>query len=137
VVAADVFNGITEALSELMDRMSKRAQVQIGEVLRRGAHKALLQISRHAMLAGGRFSRQDIQSLHSAADAARCEAVVEALAREGFLIEATDDEFGRGYSFIEESIPAYLWLLAAQERFQGHVAPAAAPPSAGPASIRA
>ena len=30
VVAPDVSNGVTEALSELMDRMSKRSQVQIG-----------------------------------------------------------------------------------------------------------
>lgn len=126
VVAADVSNGVAEALSELMDRMSKRSQVQIEEVLRRGAHKALAQVSGHAMLSGGRFSRQDVHSLQQPADAARCEALVESLARDGFLIEATDDEFGRRYSFFEESIPAYLWLVVAQEQIQTQAAPGAA-----------
>lgn len=132
VVAADVSNGVAEALAELMDRMSKRTQVQIGEVLRRGAHKALAQVSRHAMLAGGRFSRQDLHSLHPPADATRCEALAESLARDGFLIEASDDEFGRRYSFLEESIPAYLWLVVAQEQIQTQAAPAA--PLAGDAA---
>jgi hypothetical protein len=130
VVAADVANGVAEALSELMDRMSKRSQLQIGEVLRRGAHRALARVSRHAMLAGGRFSRQDVHSLHAPADAARCEALIESLAREGFLIEAADEEFGRRYSFLEESIPAYLWLLVAQEQMQTPAAPTAPFPGA-------
>jgi hypothetical protein len=76
VVVPDIANGVAEALSEFMDRMSKRSQVQIGEVLRRGAHKTLAQASRHAMLAGGRFSRQDLHSLYSPAEAGRCEAMV-------------------------------------------------------------
>jgi hypothetical protein len=51
---------------------------------------------------------------------------------------ATDDEFGRHYSFFEESIPAYLWLAVAQEQIQTQAAPAPADPVPGAAAqIRA
>ena len=48
---------------------------------------------------------------------AKCKALVENLADSGMLIETDEDEFGPCYRFIEESVPAYLTLLAAQSRF--------------------
>ena len=62
------------------------------------------------------------------------EALVESLARDGFLLEAADDEFGRHYSFLEESIPTYLWLAVAQDQIQTQAAPAPAAPFPGAAA---
>ena len=73
---------------------------------------------------GGRFDTGDIDVLYpSAANAANCKDVIEDLASKGMLLEAFEDEYGRGYRFLEESVPPYLWILAAQKRFHdGHKA---------------
>ena len=52
---------------------------------------------------------------------------LEDLAARHVLLEAHDDEFGRGYRFSEEAVLPYLWILAAQQRFlEGRKAASAA-----------
>jgi Cdc6-like AAA superfamily ATPase len=118
VAKADVSVAIAEALGELNGRISKRSQLQIATVVRQGVHKILGALSGAAQLASGQFNMDDISALYSGADnVARCKSIVENLAAEGVLIEAIDGEYGRSYRFLEESVPSYLWLLAAQSRF--------------------
>jgi Cdc6-like AAA superfamily ATPase len=127
VTKADVSVAIAEALGELNGRISKRSQLQIASTVRQGVHKILGALSGSAQLSGGRFNMDDITALYSSPeDVARCKAIVENLASNGVLIEAVDGDYGRTYRFIEESVPSYLWLLAAQSRFvdnpdQAHV----------------
>lgn len=118
VTKADVSVAIAEALGELNGRISKRSQLQIAGVVRQGVHKILGALSGAAQLSSGHFNMDDISALYSGAEnVSRCKGIVDNLAAEGVLIEAQDGEYGRSYRFIEEGVPSYLWLLAAQSRF--------------------
>ena len=71
-----------------------------------------------AQSSGGAFTLEDISALHAEpGDIAGAKAAIDKLAADKVLIEARDDEFGRTYLFLDESVPSYLWLLAAQGRF--------------------
>lgn len=71
-----------------------------------------------ALFNNGRFDGRDVDALYpSAANAASFKATIEELASKNVLLEAHDDEYGRGYRFSEEAVLPYLWILAAQKRF--------------------
>lgn len=118
VTADDVSAGIAEALTELSNRISKRSRLQIAEGVRNGLHKVLATLAREALLSGGRFTNDDINALYKGGEnASRCRALIDSLVLDGTLVQATDEETGREYRFLEESVPAYFWLLEAQEQF--------------------
>lgn len=118
VTIDDVSAAISEAMSELNGRMSRRVQALIRDGVLKGLHKSLGRLAREALPVGGRFGDAEIDSLHRAPEAAaRCRMLIDSLAQHGGLLEVSEDELGRRYRFVEESIPAYLWLLEAQESF--------------------
>lgn len=118
VTTDDISAAIAEALSELRGRISKRSQIQIANSVNDRSQKMLGVLAGAAQSAGGQFNMDDIAAMaENEAYATKCKALVESLAESGMLIEADEDEFGPCYRFIEESVPAYLSLLAAQSRF--------------------
>ncbi len=118
VTTDDVSAAIAEALSELRGRISKRSQIQIASSVNARSQKMLGVLAGAAQSAGGQFNMDDIVAMAESEDyAAKCKTLVENLADSGMLIEADEDEFGPCYRFIEESVPSYLCLLAAQSRF--------------------
>ena len=118
VTTDDISAAIAEALSELRGRISKRSQIQIANSVNDRSQKMLGVLAGAAQSAGGQFNMDDIAAMaETEAYATKCKALVENLAESGMLIEADEDEFGPCYRFIEESVPAYLSLLAAQSRF--------------------
>lgn len=118
VTADDISAAIAEALGELRGRISKRSQIQIANSVNDRSQKMLGVLAGAAQSAGGQFNIDDIAAIAGSDDlAAKCKVLVDNLADNGLLIEADEDEFGPCYRFIEESVPAYLSLLAAQSRF--------------------
>jgi Cdc6-like AAA superfamily ATPase len=116
VTRHDALAAIAEAVAEFKGRISKRSQKHIAACMREGVHKVLGVVSGVAQLRGGTVDAGDIASVSAGLTGHRIDSLLERLAAEGVLVELQSDEFGSRYHFLEDSVPAYLWLLAAQER---------------------
>ena len=118
VTAEDVSQATADAVSEALGRISKRSQQQISQRVDAGALGALGALAGAAQSTGGVFTPEDISAQHAdPANVAAAKVLVNRLAEQDVLIETKEDEFGKSYRFKEESVPTYLWLLAAQGRF--------------------
>ena len=127
VKLADVNAAVGEALQEFESRTAKRSRTQIAICLRDMPLETLGVIASAAQHAGGRFNLDDIAIVAGGTeDAGKYRAVAESLVANRLLLEAAEDDDGRFYRFIDESVPPYLRLLAAQDR----IAPAAQEPRA-------
>jgi hypothetical protein len=131
VVVEDVTIGIDRALDELRGRISKSSQLQIDQGVSEGMRNILGLLAGAALFAGGRFSAGDIDALYTnPADAAKCKGLISNLAAHKVLVEASD-QLGKGYRFLEGSVPAYLWITVARKRFlKSQKAPVSEPASA-------
>lgn len=126
VTDKDVANANAEAVNEARGRISRRSQVQIDQRVEKGMLGALGVLAGAAQMTGGLFSSDDLSELHAdPIDISGARTLLDRLAREDVLIESVEDEFGRRYRFAEESVPTYLWLLAALERGSAARAPKA------------
>ncbi|MGH7023097.1 MAG: ATP-binding protein [Caulobacteraceae bacterium] len=113
VVRDDVATAAEGALEELKSRLSRRSQWHIEETVRGGGLAALGAIAAAAQSASGRFTPEDIASRAVSVEQRDLQLqMAEALARDGALLKEANDEYGKGYNFIEPSVPPYLWLLA-------------------------
>ena len=118
VTSADVAEAVANALHEQQGRISKRSQIQIASCIQEGAGAVLGGLSNLAQLSGGAFSIDDLASAWPGPEGVtRTHSLVKKLADEGLLLERVEDEFGATYRFAEDSVPIYLWLLAALARF--------------------
>ena len=125
----DVTLGIDRALDELRARISKASQLQIDQGVSEGMRNILGLLAGAALFAGGRFSAADIDALYTnPADAAKCKGLISNLASHKVLVEASD-QLGKGYRFLEGSVPAYLWITVARKRFLKSQKTAASEPS--------
>jgi type II secretory pathway predicted ATPase ExeA len=117
VTRADVGFAADQALLELKSRISRRAQMQIADAVQQGALTLVGGMARAAQSATGRFSVKDIKLAPAElSEGPPLAARIEALVQQGVLVEGVDDEFGRRYRFLEESVPLYLALLSAKDR---------------------
>lgn len=117
VTLDDVSTAVAEALAELKGRISKRSQLQIASCVRDGSYSVISALSGAAQRGGGVFSLSGLATIWPGVEgSARQRALVDRLVEEGVLIERHHDEFGDSYRFSEDSVPIYLWLLAAQAR---------------------
>ncbi len=118
VTVEDVSLAVDQALTEFRGRISKHSQVQIDQAAKSGVRHVLGVMAGAALFNNGRFDGRDVDALYpNAANAASFKATIEELASKQILLEASDDEYGRGYRFSEEAVLPYLWILAAQKRF--------------------
>lgn len=117
ITSEDVVTATSEAVEEFRDRISRRAQLQIAEMISRGLLKALGALASAAQNGGGWFTLDEL-ALAQADDKAIADAKVatERLAGQRVLLERREDEFGHAYRFIEPSVAVYVWLLAAKNR---------------------
>jgi Cdc6-like AAA superfamily ATPase len=131
VKTGDVAEAVTEAVNEFETRITKRSRAQIAACLRDTPLEALGVLSGAARSAGGRFHRDDIGVFASGPDQlAKCQALADSLVEKRLLLEAGEDDEGRWYWFMDESVPPYLRLLAAQARLVAGAAPVSAPTEA-------
>jgi Cdc6-like AAA superfamily ATPase len=130
VSARDVELATEEAVDEFKGRISRRSQQQIEELVRRGQLPILGALAGAAQSAGSWFSAEDLTISHGEAPAVgEAKALAERLAANRTLLEAGEDASGRGFRFLEATVPVYLWLLAAkghyldqqQPEFEGEV----------------
>ena len=125
VTTADVTAAVNEALQEFESRTAKRSRAQIATCLRETPITTLGLLASSAQSAGGSFNADDIGVVVAHADElARCKALAESLVSKRMLLEAGEDDDGRFYSFVDESVPPYLRLLSAQARLMAAPAPA-------------
>jgi hypothetical protein len=128
VAVDDVSVGIDRALDELRARISKASQLQIDQGVSEGMRNILGLLAGAALFTGGRFTAADIDALYTnPADAAKCKGLISNLAAHKVLVEA-NDQLGKGFRFLEGSVPAYLWITVARKRFLKSQKPAAAEP---------
>lgn len=118
VTVADVEASIAKVLIEQRRRISKDAAARIGTCMDDGAGPVLAGLSNLAQLAGGTFDIDELASAWPgrAEGVARTRGLVERLVAENVLLERTCGEGGVTYRFADDSMPIYLWLLAAQSR---------------------
>jgi hypothetical protein len=127
VKVGDVSAALSEALHEFESRTAKRSRAQIAAVLRETPLEAFGVLAHAAQSTGGRFNLDDIAVVVQSADEqAKARALTESLVAKRILLEAQEDDDGRFYRFVDESVPPYLRLLAAQARL-AIAAPAVAP----------
>ena len=113
----DVIVATDEAADEFDGRASKRAQLQIDQRLRQGLGLRLGLLASAAQAAEGRFTVEDIEGAEvDPAEIAAARQLAVQLTEEGVVLIAEDDELGRAYSFVEDSVRAGLWLRYAQAR---------------------
>ena len=119
VTREDVSVAVQQAIAEFQGRISRHSQNQIDKVTKSGVSQILGMLAGASLFNSGRFDSSDIDALYpNAASAANCRDVIDDLAAKGVLLETFEDEYGRAYRFVEESVPPYLWILAAQKRFE-------------------
>ena len=133
VKTQDVSSAISEALHEFESRTAKRSRAQITACLREISLEALGVLANASQSTGGRFSQDDIAAVAAGADEqAKSRALADSLVAKRLLLEAGEDDDGRFYNFVDESVPPYLRLLSAQARLAAAAAasPAVAEPRA-------
>lgn len=132
VKTGDVSAAISEALQEFEARTAKRSRTQIAVCLRETSLEILGVLASATQSTGGRFNQDDIAVAADGADElAKSRALADSLVAKRLLLEAGEDDDGRFYSFVDESVPPYLRLLAAQARLAAAApAPSAAEPRA-------
>jgi len=113
VTHADVALAATAALEELRSRLSRRSQWHIQETVKRGGLPALGGIAAAAQSASGRFTPEDLAMRAKTPEEKEQQTrMAETLTQQGGLLKESNDDYGRGYTFIEASVPPYLWLLS-------------------------
>jgi hypothetical protein len=111
----DVAAAAQTALDELRSRLSRRSQWHIEETVKKGGLSVLGAIAACAQSAAPRFTLEELAIRARSPEEREVQAqMAEALARDGSLLREANDEYGRGYSFVEASVPPYLWLLSLQ-----------------------
>jgi Cdc6-like AAA superfamily ATPase len=129
VKVGDVNAAVAEALHEFESRTAKRSRAHIAACLREIPLEAMSVLASAAQTTGGRFNLDDIGIVSAnAEEQSKTRALAESLAARRLLLEADEDEDGRTYRFVDESVPPYLRLMAAQARLTA--APQAVEPRA-------
>ena len=115
VTVADVAAALAKALEEQTARVSKRSQMHIASAIQDGMMMELRRTRERGPAKWGAFHRRRSLASSSLSFTASIvpTATVKKLADAGVLVESRD-EFGPAYRFAEDSLPIYLWLLAAE-----------------------
>jgi hypothetical protein len=113
-------NDLSEALDQVVvefeGRIAKPALSQVHRLIKEGAGPLLATIAGVALKGGGDFDLSDLQGETPDGEFINYKRLVEKLASEQVLLERCDDEYRKGYCFIEEGVRHYLWVLGAQMR---------------------
>jgi Cdc6-like AAA superfamily ATPase len=109
----DVNAATAEVVEEFRGRVSRRSLAQIDTVARDGMLPGLGAIAGAAQTFGGWFVESDVGAQHGdSAARGQVGALLERLTRDRQLIESRPEDANVAYHFVEESVPAYLWLAS-------------------------
>jgi Cdc6-like AAA superfamily ATPase len=116
VLAEDVGQGITVAVDELRHRLPRTLQNQVNRLVAKGAGRALAVLAAASLSASGDFDDRAIEQVASStSEATLCKRLCQEIAADDGIVRAHEYDGQRRYSFVEEGLPAYLWLLNASE----------------------
>ena len=119
VTAEDVGHAIDQSLAELRDRISPAAQARVEALLEQGLEDQLTTIASAAIRTGGVFDIADLDQVAARpAEGVRCKRLLEQLATEQVILQVREQPEARGYAFVDEGAPSYIWLLAARELYR-------------------
>jgi len=135
VRASDIGAAFADVLHELEGRVSKRSQALLARFVPSGSPEGLAAVAVAAQSSGGQFTLEDIAILAGgAAHVDECKQLLGDMVASDLVVEGMRQGASPrpAYRFAEDSVPAYLWLLAVKARVNdGHGAtPVAAPAAA-------
>ena len=118
ILPVDVSSAVDRAVLEFQSRIGKPVQAHVRRLLEQGHNEALAMAARAALSTDGAFTLAELETVNGI-DAKKAQALVTLLIAESLLSVGEDDDVGRRFSFIEESMPAYLWISSARQNLQG------------------
>ncbi|MBS0334059.1 MAG: ATP-binding protein [Proteobacteria bacterium] len=132
VVGGDIATAVATSSAQIGQRTSKRAKVQIVEAQKRGFGPLLDAMAAASLSSSGEpFRIAEVARIAEMPEAA-CKRGAEEMMANGGLIEAVEDENGKGLAFVEEGVPLLIWLASAP--VQAALAAPAAEPEPAPAA---
>jgi Cdc6-like AAA superfamily ATPase len=116
VLTEDVGQGIAVAVDELRHRLPRTLRSQVDRLVAKGAGRALAVLAAASLSASGDFDDRAIEQVASStSEATLCKRLCQEIAADHGIIKAHEYDGQRRYSFVEEGLPPYLWLLDAGE----------------------
>jgi hypothetical protein len=125
VLTNDVVGAVGLAQSDFRGRIAKSVQAQVARMVDQGHGDDLDYAARTSLSADGAFGVTEMQE-YNQVDAATATQALDRLCDAGILMLAEEDENGRRYEFVEEGLPTYLWVTAAEQNLRQGVSKARA-----------
>lgn len=117
VSVSDVAYAVEQVYMEFRVRIGKPVTMRVKILIDRG-HGADLDWAAHAALsAEGPIGVQDLLR-YSDYDAKSAEKLLVSLSEAGILTATDEDDAGKLYDFVEETLPTYLWLSSTRANFR-------------------
>ncbi len=124
VSAADVRGALDRALTEIESRLTRPMVQEVQSLFDAGHGAQLAAVAGVSLRMGGEFEFDDLKAEVGEADYAACKRLVEKLVGERRMLELVNDQYRKGYVFIEEGVRQYLWFLGARAEANAHAPPA-------------
>lgn len=123
VTPTDVGAGVEQAASELYDRLPRRIQTQVDRLIERGGSRLLSVLADASLSSSGEFDDAAIGAATSASvEAAQARRLAEELSASGELMRRDEKDGRKFYAFVEEGLPAFLWMMGAERKIAGEIA---------------
>lgn len=113
----DVTNAISQAVNEIVQRVSAKSLHYIARAKTDGHERNLGLIARAALHAGGRLTAEQVEIILDSSGSAN--DYLEKLRTEYGLVEKVHEDPGEAYQFVEEGVPVFLWMQLAQVLLTG------------------
>jgi len=113
VLPRDVSDSVDRAVVEFQGRIGKPLQGRIRSLFDKGAGELLAMAARTALAGDGPFTPADVQASNEV-DAKRAQQVLQLLIAERLVSVDDDGDGSSRYEFVEDGLPAYLWISWAQ-----------------------
>jgi hypothetical protein len=116
ITGIDAVGALDQALHEIEDRLGRTVVNQVTSLWAEGLGPHLAAIAGAALQSGGDFDTADLAAEVPESSLAECKRLVEKLAAERVVLQRVEEEYRKGFCFIEEGMRQYLWLLGARDR---------------------
>lgn len=125
VSPTDVTIAVDRAILEFQGRIPTPAQAHVRRLFEQGREDALARTALAALAADGVFDVPDIEATNNVSPKMAQEAI-DAMVAERLLNTAPGDGFSQRYAFIEDGLPALIWMIWAQRSLNREAAPRSA-----------
>jgi len=130
VLPADVASAVGFAVNEFEARVPKPAQAHVRRLFEQGRAEAMALASRAALANDGVFTVADLTNANDLT-ARKAEEILSTLSADGLLRPAYQDDSDDRFTFVEDGLPALIWMTWAQRTLQPAPRPSRAAAAAG------